>query len=225
MASSAQPAGGSEEGDVVGMHKGRVSRQVEGAAMVAIVTHKAVVVGSVPSAANGQREPGVEVMYCGRVPVRAEGTIRDGDVLYSSGRGDGLAVSSMELRMDIACIKPGETGKKPARRIVGVAIGTSGTGDDRRAPGRRGCHARLSCRGAAAGTRAERVPAVCEDRRDGHDRHRRPVLRSSGPPHHGEQSGLPEVTPVDGLIEYSNGLHRLHGRSAAGKTSPTTPPA
>ena len=201
-----------EEGDVVGMHKGRVSRQVEGAAMVAIVTHKAVVVGSVPSAANGQREPGVEVAYCGRVPVRAEGTIRDGDVLYSSGRGDGLAVPSKEPPMDIACdCKPGETGKKPARRMVGVAIGTSGTGDE---TGVRLVDVVVTPPSlSAAELRQARGLSVC------------PLpfvktaamvmifigalfcaalaLRTTA-----SDQDCPEVTPVDGLkIEFSNGLH------------------
>ena len=201
-----------EEGDVVGMHKGRVSRQVEGAAMVAIVTHKAVVVGSVPSAANGQREPGVEVAYCGRVPVRAEGTIRDGDVLYSSGRGDGLAVPSKEPRVDIACdCKPGETGKKPARRMVGVAIGTSGTGDEtgvrlvdvvvtppslsaaelRQARGRSVCPLRFVK--TAAMVMIVIGALFCAAL----------ALRTTA-----SDQDCPAVTPVDGLkIEYSNGLH------------------
>lgn len=81
-----------EEGDVVGICRGKVSRRTAHAAMVGVVTEKAAVVGSLSRWTSSRHRTGAEIAYCGRVPVRVRGPVREGDILVSSGREDGMAV-------------------------------------------------------------------------------------------------------------------------------------
>eukprot|EP01046_Picozoa_sp_COSAG06_P030626 COSAG06_NODE_2921_length_6087_cov_38.764863_3_plen_1098_part_00 len=80
-----------EEGDVVGINHGKVSRQTASAAMVGVVTHRAAVVGSRSRWGGSKARKGAEIAYCGRVPVRVRGPVSEGDVLVSSGLENGLA--------------------------------------------------------------------------------------------------------------------------------------
>lgn len=96
------------EGDVVGFDQhGAISRRTTGAAMLGVISRKAVVEGSTPAA--HERAQYDTVAYCGVVPVRVRrfapasarcdcGAFTDGvavgDVLIPSGRNDGVAVVS-----------------------------------------------------------------------------------------------------------------------------------
>ncbi len=88
------------EGDVVGFHRGRISRSTRRCAMLGIVTHKAVIEGSAPS--TQERHLYDTVAYQGVVPVkvlnrRQVGASCDctdpraGQLLVPSGRHDGTA--------------------------------------------------------------------------------------------------------------------------------------
>lgn len=90
-----------EEGDVVGFHRGQISRVTKRCEMLGIVSRKAVVEGSAPPVS--ERHLWDTVAYCGVVPVKLRkggslGAVCDcdtqlGGVLVSpSGRNDGTAV-------------------------------------------------------------------------------------------------------------------------------------
>jgi hypothetical protein len=81
------------EGDVVGLHAGHISRLVDGAAMVGVISRRALCVGSYP-AVEGRAQEGGVVAYLGQVPVRAWGPVEEGERLVPSGRQDGTAVSA-----------------------------------------------------------------------------------------------------------------------------------
>lgn len=89
-----------DEGDVVGFHRGRISRMTIRCEMLGIVSRRAVVEGSAPPAS--ERSFWDTVAYCGVVPVKLIssgtnlGTLCDvqlgGQLVTPSGRNDGTAV-------------------------------------------------------------------------------------------------------------------------------------
>ena len=90
------------EGDVVGFHRGRISRNTRNVNMLGVVTRKAVVEGSAPPA--DERHHYDTIAYQGVVPVKVSGqpraglsscdcpTPQAGQLLVPSGRHDGAAV-------------------------------------------------------------------------------------------------------------------------------------
>ena len=89
-----------DEGDVVGFHRGRISRVTKRCEMLGIVSRKAVVEGSAPPVA--QRSLWDTVAYCGVVPVKLISSSTNlgsscnvqlgGQLVTPSGRNDGTAV-------------------------------------------------------------------------------------------------------------------------------------
>ena len=86
-------------GSVVGFFNAKVGLRTSGAALLGVVSDRAIIVGSKPGGREAQA-PGVVVAYCGRVPVRVEGSCRSGDPLVPSERGDGVARA---LRVGDSC--------------------------------------------------------------------------------------------------------------------------
>eukprot|EP01043_Picozoa_sp_COSAG02_P053763 COSAG02_NODE_5986_length_3888_cov_3.618105_2_plen_580_part_00 len=86
------------EGDVVGFHRGRISRNTRHCSMLGIVSRKAVVEGSAPPAHERHRYE--TVAYQGVVPVKVSNQAgscdcpapQAGQLLVPSGRHDGTAV-------------------------------------------------------------------------------------------------------------------------------------
>ncbi len=116
-----------EEEDVVYITScGKATRMLaSNCKMAGIVSGRAVVTGSRPNQGMGA-QAGVEIAYCGRVPVRCHGPVAEGDVLVASGDSDGVArVSSNYRNQDVAgaldcCAQPPEA--KPREFVVGVAM-------------------------------------------------------------------------------------------------------
>ena len=75
------------EGTVVGFHEGKISLNTTKSHLIGIVSSRPVVIGSVRN--SGQH--GAAVAYCGRLPIRTIGPVRNGDILVASGLNDGLA--------------------------------------------------------------------------------------------------------------------------------------
>ena len=86
-------------GSVVGFFNAKVGLRTSGAALLGVVSDRAIIVGSKPGGREAQA-PGVVVAYCGRVPVRVEGSCCSGDPLVPSERGDGVARA---LRVGDSC--------------------------------------------------------------------------------------------------------------------------
>lgn len=114
-----------EEGDVVCINNGKVTRRFSaGSNMVGIVSQRAVVTGSRPFWSSDEK--GAEIAYCGRVPVRCKGPVAEGDVLVASGSSDGLA-----RVISHTCNRPGEDMncsllQKQGELAVGVAMSDLG---------------------------------------------------------------------------------------------------
>ena len=82
-----------QEGDVVGFTDGLLTRNTARAQMAGIISKRALIKGSRP---ESEDLPLYEtVAYCGQVPVRVRMSsrrVKAGDVVVSSGRGDGTAI-------------------------------------------------------------------------------------------------------------------------------------
>ena len=73
------------EGTVVGFTEGKVSLNTLGCKILGVVTERPVVVGSALKPGTDAKGSGVNVAYCGRVPVRVIGPVQCGDILVPSG--------------------------------------------------------------------------------------------------------------------------------------------
>jgi len=116
-----------EEGEVVAITSGgKVTRTFSsGCGMAGVVSGRAVVTGSQPFWGGVSARSGVEIAYCGRVPVRCRGPVAEGDVLVASGASDGLArvSSNNQLSLDDCCVQPQDQHGQP-QIPVGVALGS-----------------------------------------------------------------------------------------------------
>lgn len=83
-----------EEGEIVGLVDGEITRSTIGAAMLGIISRKAVVEGSHPGFDDEESASRYDtVAYCGRVPVKLRGNAKSGDLVVPSGLNDGTAVA------------------------------------------------------------------------------------------------------------------------------------
>ena len=80
------------EGDVVGITTDGLSRRTKGVAQVAIISRRAIVEGSLPSAR--ERSNFDRVAYAGHVPVKLIGGVKKGCFVVPSGAEDGTAVAA-----------------------------------------------------------------------------------------------------------------------------------
>lgn len=78
------------EGSVVGLFGGKISLRTEDADMVAVVSRRALCVGSFPGPDKALE--GDVIAYLGQVPVRVRGRVASGDKLVPSMRHDGTAI-------------------------------------------------------------------------------------------------------------------------------------
>lgn len=98
------------EGSVVGIFGGSISSKTADADMVAVVSRRAMCVGSFPG--KDKATLGDIVAYLGQVPVRVRGHVASGDVLVPSMVGDGVAMSS----------RAADNASKPHAVAIGVAM-------------------------------------------------------------------------------------------------------
>ncbi|MBI2793861.1 MAG: hypothetical protein HYX66_04325 [Ignavibacteria bacterium] len=87
-------------GDVVGVHGGKISKNLDGAEQVMVVSHKPIVLGNMPEA--NQRPYGNDVAFMGQVPVKVMGRVSSGDYIVASGtvKGYGIAVSPSKIKTE-----------------------------------------------------------------------------------------------------------------------------
>jgi hypothetical protein len=103
-----------EEGSVVGLFSGKISLRTESADMVAVVSRRALCVGSFPG--PEQAKQGDIIAYLGRVPVRVREHVVSGETLVPSRMHDGTAVA---LRNQ----SPGQPqGSTVAAHVLGIAM-------------------------------------------------------------------------------------------------------
>ena len=110
------------EGSVVGLFGGKISLKTVDADMVAVISRRALCVGSFPGPDKAVQ--GDIVAYLGRVPVRVRGQVASGDTLVPSARHDGTAIAWQ--RQDEA-----NAGKHDNSAIVGIAMSAHMPGENR----------------------------------------------------------------------------------------------
>jgi hypothetical protein len=110
------------EGSVVGLFSGKISLRTADADMVAVVSRRAMCVGSFPG--PDKAVDGDIIAYLGQVPVRVRGRVAAGDLLVPSLRHDGTAVAWQHETKD---------GKRGDAQMLVVGVAMSGhlPGDNR----------------------------------------------------------------------------------------------
>lgn len=105
------PAERLRTGDVVGVHSGRISRDLEGAHALLVISTDPCLVGNSAGAEADSREAHEIVAFMGQVPVRVRGAVRRGDLLVPSGSNDGVAVA----------VAPEDLDPRQVDRVIGRA--------------------------------------------------------------------------------------------------------
>ncbi len=117
-------------GDVVGVRGGRISKSLEGAEQVMVVSHKPIVLGNMPEAAVRSR--GNDVAFMGQVPVKVIGAVSTGDyiVAKSGVRGYAVAIAPEHMTPEDFTLAVGRawepsslTGPKMVNTVIGVHNG------------------------------------------------------------------------------------------------------
>jgi len=87
-----------EDGDIVGIHGGRISRRTEGADVILAISSTPIVLGNNP----GEEKLHLyeKVGFMGIVPVKVLGKVNAGDYIIASGKSDGVghAIPKEEIR-------------------------------------------------------------------------------------------------------------------------------
>lgn len=89
-----------QAGDLVGVFGGKITRRIEGAERVMVVSDQAIMVGNLPKVEEEHLYE--EVGFIGQVKTRVAGPVREGDYIVASGKDDGtgIAVRPDDLRID-----------------------------------------------------------------------------------------------------------------------------
>ncbi|OZV67537.1 hypothetical protein CA834_11335 [Winogradskyella aurantia] len=96
-------------GDIVGVKGGKISKNLESADRMMVVSYKPIVLGNMP---KPDREAEYEkVAFMGQVPVNVFGKVEIGDYILPSGKNDGVGIA----------IKPSDIVASQLKNIVGVA--------------------------------------------------------------------------------------------------------
>jgi hypothetical protein len=100
-------------GDIVGVKGGKISKTIEGAERVMVVSYKPIVLGNTPSA---EAEKNYEkIAFMGQVPVKVTGKVNLGDYIIPNGLNNGVGIA----------VSPNDINLKDVKNIVGIAWSTS----------------------------------------------------------------------------------------------------
>jgi hypothetical protein len=103
-----------EAGDIVGIHGGKVTHDTAGSDQIMVITDRAAVLGNAPLNKDDARNY-VPVSFIGQTPVKVRGSVRSGDYIIASGKGDGVGVA----------VAPAEAAALDQAQILGRAWGAS----------------------------------------------------------------------------------------------------
>jgi hypothetical protein len=96
-------------GDIVGAHAGKISRTIEGADMVFVISKSPIVLGNTPP--EGREEFYEKCAFLGQVPVKVVGPVSPGDYIIPSGRDNGIGIA----------VPPAQLTAEQASIVVGIA--------------------------------------------------------------------------------------------------------
>jgi hypothetical protein len=114
----ADPSEDFNAGDIVGIKGGKISKNVNGAEKILVISKKPIVLGNVPSAEN--KNLSEKVAFLGQVPVRVFGKVNVGDYILPNGNNNGVG----------RAISPSKIKSTDLKNIVGIAWseGSNNTG-------------------------------------------------------------------------------------------------
>ena len=115
-----------EEGDIVGVFSGKISKRTAGAQHVAVISERPIVVGNLPTAGNEQLANKVAIV--GQVRIKVRGTVRAGDFITPSGDHDGVGVAVAPDQLVAGLHAPivgraWESGEGAEVRTINAAVG------------------------------------------------------------------------------------------------------
>jgi hypothetical protein len=123
-----------EQGDVVGILQGRITKQTSGAELVASVSTAPMILGNAPS--HHEEHLFEKIAFLGQVPVNVRGAIRAGDYIIPSGENDGVGVAVAPAAItpeQVAQIvgqaweSSDQTGVKKINALVGISPAAKGS--------------------------------------------------------------------------------------------------
>lgn len=97
------------ESSVVGIHKGKIRYETEGAEQLMVVSSRPMILGNMP--ANGKEYEFEAVAFMGQVPVSVLGAVTKGDFILPSGGNHGLGIA----------VHPEDMRNEDFGNIVGIA--------------------------------------------------------------------------------------------------------
>jgi uncharacterized coiled-coil protein SlyX len=117
-----------EEADIVGVVNGKITKQLDGAHSIQVISSGAAVAGSSPGEGrNLEHEFGL-VAFIGQVPVKVMGKVNAGDYIIASGKNDGkgIAVPADEMTPEFFRLMVGrawESSSEEAEKRVNTVVG------------------------------------------------------------------------------------------------------
>ncbi len=100
-------------GDIVGVKGGKISKNIEGAEKIMVVSHKPIVLGNTPiEGTEGNYE---KVAFMGQVPVKVFGKVNLGDYIIPNGVNNGVGIA----------VAPDKIKSADVKNIVGIAWSTA----------------------------------------------------------------------------------------------------
>ncbi len=117
-----------ESGDIVGIVQGKVSRNLNGAQHVQVISTAPIVSGNMPDPEKESLYE--EVAFIGQVPVKVKGPVKAGDYIVASGNNDGVGIAiapdnmtpeNYRLAVGQAWASSSEEGVKLINTAVGLA--------------------------------------------------------------------------------------------------------
>lgn len=117
------PADTFQRGEIVGVHGGKISRQIEGSDHILVITRAPVVLGNAPQAEFQDLYD--KVAFLGQVPTLVIGDVNVGDYILPSGLDDGtgIAVSAAAIQPQDLPLIIGTAWAVLEDGLVNVAIG------------------------------------------------------------------------------------------------------
>ncbi|MCH8127982.1 hypothetical protein IIC38_18835 [candidate division KSB1 bacterium] len=124
-----------ENGDIVGVTGGKVTKVIEDAHHIMVLTSRPIVLGNAPD--KGEEHLYEKVAFLGQAPVKVRGIVKAGDFIMPSGLNDGvgIAISPDEMKpMHYAQIvgqaweSSEETGVRLVNTLVGLKSNHTGMG-------------------------------------------------------------------------------------------------
>lgn len=122
----ANPAESIDAGDIVGVEKGRISRDLSGAHNIQVVSTMPIVVGNMPS--PDKEHLYEQVAFLGQAPVKVVGKVKAGDYIVASGKNNGIGMAVFPNNMTpelyrMAVGRAWEASDEPGIKLVNTAVG------------------------------------------------------------------------------------------------------